>query len=1197
MGRHALLVGTATCHADPALAVLPAVRHDVNQLKAVLDAAGAFDSIDVQIDLDRERLTAALENFFGARRVGDLALLYYSGHGLMGELDRESVFLAATDTRCEQLHTTAVDTDGVLRHLLNITRASQKVVLLDCCFSGAFGARNRFRGGVRQEPRRGVRQHGTFILTSSTHARAAKTQGHDRPSMFTEVVLTGLRGAAATHNGELWITTNDLARYVQGQLARDPHRRPVESSEGVTEPIKLVTVEQARETGPHTAQQRLRVDVDAELDVDQWRRLLRYYVCCMQREAVLGSFVDFGARGRYEAMPAGSERVFRREASDRGAAAEVAAFAQRMTTAGHQLRYGYPVLVLRGNRQGDGPRFAPLLVCDVTLTPNAGLLATLPPQPNRALARYRGLSEVEIDDLVQQVEETFVPGETDALGETVRRLMEVLGVAAAVPLDPATLSGTVGAGPLNHVQNTAVLYSVDPGETAQRRLIEDLRDSIAVDPTKITTTALDTLAGQIPADDSPAAPVTIVAPDQLNEAQEQIIQAAMSQRLTVAQGPPGTGKSQLVTALVATATAAGQSVLIGSTNNRAVDEVVERVTRMVGPGLVVRTGRREQQDQEPTLLAQLLATHGAGQPGDVRTTEAELRIIQDEIAQLRTALDDRRLIERDLAELAAEQSVGDCDELELPADEATLVSLLDLADRAVRGGILGWWWRWRLRAFRLADRAAIEAFAHRVTVALRWRTGRRQLAELPRETTTWSRLVELVIAERPEHSRQLLRAQLTRRVRDGAEILRFRSDEMSKDRPKTWLRFRELLGPLPAWATTTMSARVLPPHPALFDLVVIDEAAQCSIPAILPMLHRARRALIIGDPRQLAPVITLPGQEEPQHQAEAGLSAEWLESRRLVYTRYSGYDAFAAVAGRIFLLDEHYRCHPDIIDAPNRVVYQGRLTVLTNPALLTAPAEPAMRWQHVDGVFTHGSTGSGANQPELVAVVARVQRLRAAYPSASIGVVTPLAAHQRQLEKALAAAGLGEAEVVCGTIHRFQGGERDIMVVSPVGAHGVRDRTRNWLVHQTNLWNVAITRARSQLVVVGDREWWASQRGLLSELACGSGDGQTRTIVPQTAADRLHAALRRTDLRVERDVMMAGRRYDIIASGPAETTALVVDDPQGDADGRGLRRLLAWIDVAANTLTVRRVPAWRCYAEPDLIVAELIHQRSLPQLR
>jgi hypothetical protein len=1192
MGRHALLLGTATFHADPTLAALPAVRHDVGQLKALFDDVGAFDSVDVHVDLDRVRLTAVVEDFFGVRRVGDLALLYYSGHGLMGELDRESVFLAATDTRCEQLHTTALDTDGVLRHLLNITRASQKVVLLDCCFSGAFGSRNRFRGGVRQEPRRGVRQHGTFILTSSTHLKAAKTQGNDRPSVFTEAMLAGLRGAAAP-NGELWITTNDLARYVQGQLARDPHRRPVESSEGVTEPIKLVTVEQTREATSHkTPQHQQRNDGDAELDADQWRRLLRYYVACMERAAVLESFIDVGARQTYRPMPAGPERVLARKATDRSGTPEIATFGQQLAAAGHQLRYGYPVLVQRGNQQRSGPRCAPLLVCDVTLTSEGGLLATLPPQPNRALARDLGLSDVEIDDLVQQVEETFIPGEAAALGETVRRLMAVLGVAPAVPIDPAALTGTVTSGPLNRVQNTAVLYGVEPSDAAQQRLIQDLRDSIAVDPTKIAMTALDTLAGKTVADKSSAAPVTIVAPDRLNEAQEQIIAAAMSRRLTVAQGPPGTGKSQLVTALIATASAARQSVLVGSTNNRAVDEVVERITNRVGPGLVVRTGNREQLSKEPELLAEMLATHADSRSGNEQTTEAELRLLQKEIAQLRAALDDRRLIERDLAELATEQPSDERDELKLPADEAKLMSLVHLADRAVRGGIFGWWWRWRLRAFRLADRAAIEAFAYRVTVELRWRTGRRLLAELPGESTTWSRLTELVTVERPEHSQRLLQAQLARRIRDGADALRLRIEEMSKAPPNTWRGFSELLRRLPAWATTTMSARVLPPKPALFDLVVIDEAAQCSIPAVLPMLYRARRALIIGDPRQLPPVITLPAHEEPQHQAEMGLSSEWLESRRLVYTRNSAYDAFAAVAGQIHLLDEHYRCHPDIVAGPNRHVYQGRLTILTDPTRLTAPAEPAVRWQHVNGAFKHSGTGSGANQPELNAVAAEAQRLRAEYPSASIGIVTPLAAQQRQLASTLVGAGLPEADIVCGTIHRFQGGERDIMVISPVGAHGVRERTRNWLIHQTNLWNVAITRARSQLVVVGDQEWWAAQQGLLAELAHGSSAKEEASPTGiRSAADQLHDSLRRSGLHVERDVRRGFHRYEIVTDSAEATIALVVDDPAGDADGRRLRQVLTWIDVAASTVIVRRVPIWRCYTEPDLVVAELAPHR------
>ncbi|WP_242440959.1 AAA domain-containing protein [Streptomyces sp. CB02923] len=63
----------------------------------------------------------------------------------------------------------------------------------------------------------------------------------------------------------------------------------------------------------------------------------------------------------------------------------------------------------------------------------------------------------------------------------------------------------------------------------------------------------------------------------------------MTRRLTVATGPPGTGKSQLVANLVATAISAGQTVLVASTNNEAVDEVWRRCDTLV-PGSIVRTG-------------------------------------------------------------------------------------------------------------------------------------------------------------------------------------------------------------------------------------------------------------------------------------------------------------------------------------------------------------------------------------------------------------------------------------------------------------------------------------------------------------------------------------------------------------------------------------------------------------------------------
>ena len=659
--------------------------------------------------------------------------------------------------------------------------------------------------------------------------------------------------------------------------------------------------------------------------------------------------------------------------------------------------------------------------------------------------------------------------------------------------------------------------------------------------------------------------------------------------LALAQGPPGTGKSQLVTALVATATAAGQSVLIGSTSNQAVNSVVDRITELIGPGLVLRSGNKEHRLQEPKHISDLLAAYPPTEhpaAPDERTPMHELRLLADEAAGLRQALDERRLLERDLADLAAERRRDPADALALPDDDTALAQLVHLTDRALASRWFGWWYRRRLRPYGASDRDAIAALAERAILQLRWRECRQRLAALPDADTSWRQLVDLIGTERPARSVELLRAQIARRVAAGARLLQDRADEMAKPQSDSWAYFPELLKVLPGWAVTALSARRLRRAPALYDLVVIDEAAQCTVPAILPMLYRAKRALIIGDPRQLPPVVDLPAVDDLAAQAKAGLGNGWLSIRRLTYAGHSAYDAFAAAAGAAHLLDEHYRCHPDIIDVPNREVYQGRLTVLTDPARLCAPAEPAVRWRHTAGVVSYGPTGSGRNEVEIAEVVAEVAHLRAAYPDASIGVVTPLAAHQRGLAAALHAAGLAD-NLLCATIHKFQGSERDIMVVSPVGAHGIRDRTRDWLVHQTNLWNVAITRARSQLVVVGDRSWWSGQRGLLTALAVGRDPTQAAPGATPVPADRLHLALRKSDLAVQRDVTVSGHTADLVVRRADAELAVLVDDPAGDPDGRALRKVLARLDIASGGTAVRRVPAWRCLAEPEQVAAEL----------
>jgi hypothetical protein len=123
----------------------------------------------------------------------------------------------------------------------------------------------------------------------------------------------------------------------------------------------------------------------------------------------------------------------------------------------------------------------------------------------------------------------------------------------------------------------------------------------------------------------------------------------------------------------------------------------------------------------------------------------------------------------------------------------------------------------------------------------------------------------------------------------------------------------ELLDVLPAWGTTAMSVRPnFACDAAIFDLVVIDEASQCTLPAVLPLAFRAKQIVIVGDPNQLPPVVTLPGDELDELPGVAGLDAGRLRARRQLFGTDSSYGAFRALVDGELLLDEHYRCHPRI---------------------------------------------------------------------------------------------------------------------------------------------------------------------------------------------------------------------------------------------------------------------------------------------
>jgi very-short-patch-repair endonuclease len=289
--------------------------------------------------------------------------------------------------------------------------------------------------------------------------------------------------------------------------------------------------------------------------------------------------------------------------------------------------------------------------------------------------------------------------------------------------------------------------------------------------------------------------------------------------------------------------------------------------------------------------------------------------------------------------------------------------------------------------------------------------------------------------------------------------------------------FPEVVKILPCWSVTSLSARGrLPFDPACFDLVVIDEASQCDIASALPLLYRARRAVIIGDPLQLRHVSAVAPQQDRMMLAAHGLAegrAAWAYSVNSLFDLARGQCRHEDMVN----LRDHHRSHRDIIAFSNRHFYRGRLRVVTDHEMLNRPpgTGPAVRWVDVKGRVVRPAAGGALNTVEAEAIVAEVRQLAVTEGySGAIGVVTPFRAQANRIRTLVhqdreLSGRLASMQFVVDTVHGFQGDERDVIFFSPVVSAGVGESTLRFLKSHGNLFNVAITRARSGLVVVGDR--------------------------------------------------------------------------------------------------------------------------------
>lgn len=221
--RLALIVATSA-YEDEGLAQLVSPAHDAAALAGVLadPAIGGFAVTSI-LDAPSGEISQTIEDFAAERDRSDLLLLYLSCHGLKDEQGR--LYFAARDTRRDRLRSTAVPA-GFVNDVLFDCRSRRKVLLLDCCYSGAFA-----RGlSVKADPSVHTSDHfdarGLVVLTASDATQYAfegdNLVGRATPSIFTSSVTRGLQTGAADIDGDGLVSVDDMYEYARRQLAEQP---------------------------------------------------------------------------------------------------------------------------------------------------------------------------------------------------------------------------------------------------------------------------------------------------------------------------------------------------------------------------------------------------------------------------------------------------------------------------------------------------------------------------------------------------------------------------------------------------------------------------------------------------------------------------------------------------------------------------------------------------------------------------------------------------------------------------------------------------------------------------------------------------------------------------------------------------------------------------------------------------------------
>ena len=583
--------------------------------------------------------------------------------------------------------------------------------------------------------------------------------------------------------------------------------------------------------------------------------------------------------------------------------------------------------------------------------------------------------------------------------------------------------------------------------------------------------------------------VPILLMSQSNFSQKNAIETSLKNRVSVIEGPPGTGKTTTILSIIANLIVRKKKVVIISKNNSAIDNVKEELEKLNLPSFYLRLGNKDiQKELNETLKSDSINTMSEmDKLGGSKDNLSELTGLYNELKEREEALNTFLTMENELREdenqLRHLQKRQAAIKPSLPDSLITKHKVLPISrllkeiDKIANGlqqidykGKLSLWSRLRNRIILGMDTQKFSEYGLSLQL---------ELEQLYLEKKIEMQTDELAEKELEKEQQELKNIYDSVYIRSSLQFLNTHLYKFSRSE-----KYKSAIDKITSYAgeniTYDMLDSIREVYPLIlttadsliynfssmiksgekFDYIIMDEASQCDLIAGLPMLSLGGNAVIVGDEKQLSAIRNEPDTTLPDVDVNHDYYLQtFLDSTKKVWNITPT------------LLKEHYRCDYSIINFCNKFYYDNELIIYTNANEGAMQMIPVSKGKYVDT-----EDNSFYNDREIKALSERTSKeLKSTF------IITPFKKQGEHLRQYFQC-----DKETCGTIHSFQGREEATVYFSTVlnDIASANNHLKNdHCLFTRELLNVAVSRAKTQFVLVSDVSYFIKKNKMIADLA------------------------------------------------------------------------------------------------------------------